>query len=133
VAAEGDLDGDGDSDGEVQAAGRTTGSKEPRARGALQGGRSHAARLPQLAVVESQGALGTGGPEGWWRCGGALAAMEMGRGARRSVSKTLAGAAGASGKHLGSLTALGGRRERSTLVPDPAARGYIPRTICRGG
>ena len=30
MAAEGDLDGNGDSDGEVRAAGRTAGSKEPR-------------------------------------------------------------------------------------------------------
>jgi len=30
VAAEGDLDDDDDNDGEVRAAGRTAGSKEPR-------------------------------------------------------------------------------------------------------
>ena len=46
--------------------------------GALQGGRSRATRLPQLVAAEGQGAPGMGEPEGWQRCGGALAAVEMG-------------------------------------------------------
>ena len=70
----------------------------------------------------------------WWRVRlspGGGGQWGWRRGARRSGSKTLARAARASGKQLGSLTASGGRRERPTLV-HPCARGYIPRTICRG-